>query len=136
MKNQKGITIVSLVLYVIVMIIVLGVMSMILGNFYNNTSAMQGNVEEVVKFNKFNNYFLKEVKANNNKIDRVESNYILFSSGNLFSMSNGIIYFNNIQICDGVKKMNITQEDDNIINVTIEFESFKKTIRYKVENIY
>ena len=48
MKNQKGITLVSLVLYVIIMTIVLGVMSVILDSFYNNTEAVQGNVQEIV----------------------------------------------------------------------------------------
>lgn len=142
MKKQNGITLVSLVVYVIVMFIVLAVMSSIISNFYNNTEAVQGNVEEVVKFNKFNSYFLKEVKNSNNKVDNLSSNYILFSSGNAFSISNNKIYYNNILICDGVQNMSITLGkngdgiDRTIINVEIEFDNFNKSISYKIEDIY
>ena len=142
MKNQKGITLVSLVIYVIVMIIVICVMSSIISDFYKNTDAVRGDVEEVVKFNKFNNYFLKEVKTTNNEVDSLNDSYILFSSGNSFSISNNVIYYNNIEICDGVENMNITfgkngdEIDKSIINVNISFESFSKKITYKIEEIY
>ncbi len=146
MKKQNGITLVSLIIYVVVMTIVLGVMSQIINNFYSNTSAVQGNVQEIVEFNKFNSYFLKEVKARNNKVDKVKNeptnNYILFSSGNSFSLSNNAIYYNNIKICDGVQSMQIElgkngdEIDKTIIYVTLNFGNFNKSINYKIENIY
>jgi len=142
MKNQKGITLVSVVIYVIVMLIVIGVMSSIINNFYKNTDAIQGNVEEVVKFNKFNNYFLKEVKAKNNQVDNVTDNYILFTSGNSFSISNNVIYYNNIEVCSGAKNMVITLGkngdgiDNTVVNVNITFSNFSKSISYKIEEIY
>ncbi len=142
MKEEKGITLVSLVVYVLVMIIVLGVMSAIITNFYQNTDTMQGNVEEIVEFNKFNIYFLKEVKTANNKVDSVTDDYILFASGNSFSISNNEIYYNNIKICNEVKSMQISIGkngdgiDKNIINVSLSFENFNKSINYKIENIY
>lgn len=137
MKNEKGITLVSLVVYVIVMTLVIGIMSTIITNFYKNTDTMQGNVEEVVKFSKFNNYFLKEVKTKDNKVDTISTNYILFTSGNSFSISNNVIYYNNIEICDEVQSMEITAgADETIVNVKISFENFNKSINYKIEEIY
>lgn len=142
MKKEKGITLVSLVLYVIVMAIVIVVMSEIINNFYNNTTTVQGNVQEIVEFSKFNNYFLSEVKTNNNKVDSVSTNYILFSSGNSFSLSNNVIYYNNKRVCEGVTNMQIQLGrdgdglDETIINVTLEFNNYKKSINYKLENIY
>lgn len=142
MKNERGITIVSLIVYVIVMSIVLVLMSAIINSFYNNIDAVQGNVQEIIEFNKFNNYFLKEVKANNNEVDSLSSNYILFTSGNSFSLSNNAIYYNNIEICNEVQSMQITLGKDGdgidktIINVTLTFENFSKSINYKIENIY
>lgn len=144
MKKENGITLTSLVLYVVVMIIVIGVMSQILNNFYNNTDYLRGNVEEIVEFNKFNNYFLKEIKLYNNKIESATETYILFKSGNSFSVSNNIIYYNNIKICEGVQSVifDIKQDEEDeegeytIVNVTLNFENFKKSINYKLENIY
>ena len=96
MKSNKGITLVSLVIYVIVMIIVIGVMGAVSSNFYKNTNSMQVDTEEILEFNKFNTYFLKEIKAPKNTVDTIgnEGEYILFESGNSFSFSNNIIYYN------------------------------------------
>lgn len=145
MKNQKGITLASLALYIVVMIIVLGIMSSIITTFYANTEGMNAKVQELVEFNKFNMNFLKEVKLYNNSLDSIDENgtYIVFTSGNSFSFSNNKIYYNNLKIASDVKSVEFKKgekeddsTDDTIINVTVEFESFSKTIIYKIENIY
>ena len=144
MKKEKGITMISLVVYVAVMTVVIGVMSSIITSFYKNTDTVQGNVQEIVEFSKFNSYFLKEVKINNNKVDHISSDntYILFTSGNSFSISNNKIYYNNIKICDEVQSMQISLGkngngiDKSIVNVTLNFENFNKSLNYKIENIY
>lgn len=146
MKSQRGITLVSLVIYIIVMSIVLIVMNSIIANFYNNTESTKASVEEMVEFNKFNNFLLKEVKLPQNGVDKIEKdneqNYILFTTGNSFSMYNNSIYYNNIKICNNVKDMTIKKgedgdgKDETIINVTLDFENFSKTMNYKIENIY
>lgn len=141
MKNNKGVTLVSLLLYVCVLIIMLSIMSIITTEFYNNTEDVQEDVQEIIEFNKFNSYFLKEVKTKNNKVDTVGNNYILFTTGNSFKIDNNIIYFNNVKVCEKVKTMNISLHDngdkeDNIIEITLEFKHFIKTIRYTLENIY
>lgn len=144
MKKEKGITMVSLVIYVAVMTIVIALMSKIITNFYKNTDTMQGNLQNVVEFNKFNIYFLKEVKTTDNKVDHISNDnpYILFSSGNAFSINDGIIYYNNIKICENVQSMQFSLGKDgngidrSIINVTLNFKNFNKSISYKIENIY
>ena len=144
MKNEKGITLVSLVIYIIVMVIVLGVMSIIIDIFYENTNNMQVGVQELVEFNKFNICFLKEIKTYDNAIDRIDEDntYILFNSGNSFSINNNVIFYNNVKVCEGVssffvaKGYNGDEVDETIVNVTVEFENFSKTINYKIENIY
>lgn len=144
MKKENGITLMSLIIYVAIMIVILGVMGIVITNFYNNTNSLQGNVAQILEFNKFNNYFLKEVKTTNNKVDNITENYILFTSGNSFSISESSIYYNNIKICDGVQEIKFTlvkDEEDaeneySIINASLTFENFNKSINYKLENIY
>ena len=96
MKQEKGITLVSLIMYVAVMIIVLAVMSSVITNFYKNNQSLDARVEEILEFNKFNTYFLKEIKLYNNNIDSIKSEdgktYILFSSGNSFLFDMNKIY--------------------------------------------
>lgn len=142
MKNQKGITLTSLVIYVIAMIIVLGVMSSIITEFYKNTNNLNLDTEELLQFNNFNTYFLKVVKAKGNRVDTIKTNYILFSSGDSFSFANHQIYYNNIAICNGAEEFTILSGKNgdgisqDIVYVTIRFQNFTKSINYKIEEIY
>lgn len=137
MKDNKGITLVSLIVYIIIMFIVIGIMSSIVNTFYKNNNKSEADTEDILQFNHFNTYFLKEVKQRENKVDTISNNYILFSSGNSFSLKNNKIYYNNIEICDGVQSFIISRgTDDTIINVSITFKNFSKSMNYKVEEIY
>ena len=100
MKNNKGITLVTLVLYIVLMCVVMIILGVIVSEFYNNTNTIQEDTKEVLEFNKFNTYFLKEIKSIDNNVDNINDNYILFTSGNSFSLSDNKIYYNDIDITD------------------------------------
>lgn len=151
MKNQKGITLVSLVIYIAVMLIVLSVMSSVIANFYGNIQGLNVSVDKLMELNKLNIYFLKEVKQYNNKVDTIKSDenssYILFSSGNSFTFSSNKIYYNNLEICKNVKSINFEYgkkedengtevEDKSVIKVVLNIDDLQKTMNYKIENIY
>ena len=132
MYKEKGITLVSLILYVIVMIIVIGVMGSITKNFYNNINNVTIAKEDILEFNTFNTYFLKEIKSENNKIDSIDKNYILFSSGDSFSLNNNSIYFNNTKICKDVEKFECLKDEHSkdVINIRLKFRNFEKKMKY------
>ena len=152
MKKESGITLVSLSIYIIIMIIVISVMNIIINDFYNNSNNVSSGVNELIAYNKFNTYFLKEIKRYENKVDSIslegQEPYILFSSGNSFYFSNNKIYYNDMEICKGVKSISFESvKEDNqeetmeneyssIIKVSLSFENFSRTISYKLENIY
>ena len=142
MKKEQGITLTALVMYITVMIIVIGVMSAIISQFYQNTNNIEADTEEILEFNKFNTFFLKEVKSKANKVDTIGENYILFKTGNSFSLYNNKIYYNNVEVCKGVQALTILQGkdgdgiDEDVVYVTLSFENFKKSINYKIEEIY
>lgn len=149
MKEQKGITLVSLIIYIVVMIIVIAVMGTIITQFYQNTNEVQQDTEDILEFNKFNTYFLKEVKTIGNRVDTIgeEGEYILFKSGNSFSFNQNSIYYNDIQICKDVQRLvfsfgiikdenDLDKIDNTIIDVKIFLKEYNKNIKYKVEEIY
>ena len=144
MKNEKGITLLSLVIYVAVMIITIPIMSSIIQIFYNNSEDMQVVTKDIINLNKFNTYILKEIKNENNKVEEIDENgeYISFSSSNYFIKSGDNIFFNKVKICEGVEEFQVSSgkdgdgQDDSIICITIGFKSFSKTINYKIEKIY
>ena len=149
MKEQKGITLVSLIIYIVVMIIVIAVMGTIITQFYENTNEVQQDTEDILEFNKFNTYFLKEIKTIGNKVDTIgeEGTYILFKSGNSFTFNKNSVYYNDIEICKDVQKVvfsfgiiedenGLDKIDNTIINVNIVLKEYSKNIKYKVEGIY
>lgn len=145
MKNQNGITLTSLVIYVIVMIMVIGVMTSISAMFYNNTENLNEDTKDMVEFNNFNNYFVKEIKSANNKVNSIaeDGTYILFDTGNSFSFKNNTIFYNDLEIARNVNNTNFNyyinsegKEEKDVIAVNIEFNNYSKQINYKVEEIY
>lgn len=145
MKNEKGITLSSLVIYIIVMIMVIGVMTRVSLIFYNNTENLNDNTKDIIEFNNFNNYFVKEIKIANNKIDTIAEDgaYILFDTGNSFSLKNNEIFYNDLEIAKNVKNINFKYytnsegiEEKDIITVNVEFNNYSKQINYRVESIY
>ena len=141
MKSQKGVTLSSLIIYIIVMIIVIGIMSRVSVMFYTNVNKLDNRTIEISKFNDFNAYFIKEIKKPNNgidKIDNINKNYILFKSGNSFLFQNHSIYYNDLLIVDNVQSVifDINQNDNTVINVNIRFNEYSKNMNYKIEEIY
>ncbi len=63
MKNQKGVTMVSLIMYVILMIFIVAGITSITTSFYNNISELDRDAKGAVDFAKFNMILLNDIKA-------------------------------------------------------------------------
>ena len=70
-KLQRGVTLLSLTIYIIVLTTVLGIMAGISGLFYNNISLLQDAVENSSDFDTLNSCFI--IDAKNNKAVRVDN---------------------------------------------------------------
>lgn len=68
MKSEKGITLVSVIIYVIAMLIIVTVVSVITSYFYKNinTGSLKENLNQ--QYTKFNSFFIEEVNKKGNKI--------------------------------------------------------------------
>ena len=65
MKNENAITLVSLVIYILAMLIIIGIMGKVSIMFYENSNDLDDDVKDIVEYNKFNSYFIKEIKSAN-----------------------------------------------------------------------
>lgn len=122
MKNDRGITITSLIIYVIAMLIVIGIIANLTSFFYKNVLNLEDESTNISEISKFNMYFLEEVKNVNNSIVELSKNSITFVTGNTFTFQNNSIYLNNIIICENVKNLDFSKEkinDKDVINVLI-----------------
>ena len=140
MKSENGITLTSLVVYVVVATIVIGIMSVISSSFLSNMNLISDQDQYAVEFNKFNMFFVNDVK--NNKTAQVQTNQIVFEDGTTYQYSeaNMTIYRNNVEIAKQVQELNFTSENYQVENTTKTLinvqmsvggaENFNKTVQY------
>lgn len=124
MKENKGITLTSLIIYVLVLLIVVTIVANITSFFYSNVANTKDNSQNIAMITKFNMYFTKDVKMIGNEVATIadDKTYIKFTSGNIYSFQNNAIYLNSIKICDNVSNAQFQLEEVNqnkIISVLI-----------------
>lgn len=114
MKSSKGITLTSLIIYIIGMVIMLGTIANLTSFFYKNINIEQIN-DDTTQYTKFSSMFLEEINNENNYLidcktttdteSGIKVSYIIFSSGNQYTYTseNNCIYKNNIKICGNVE---------------------------------
>ena len=61
MKSEKGITLISLTIYVIAMAVVIGIIAIVSTFFYSNMENSDDTVSPMAEYTKFNSFFSDEV---------------------------------------------------------------------------
>ena len=157
MKSQKGITMASLGVYIVVSIIVVATLATIMANYKNSIKTMDNDAEYSSEYNKFNLYFLEEVKKpENSSMERANSigtkeneyNSIKFKTGNefMYKIKEEILYLNKstgekIKLIKNVKKCTFEFNDidheangKNVIRVDIQIgETTPKEYNYVLD---
>lgn len=140
MKSEKGITLTYLIIYVVLLILVVSTLSIVSTHFYSNTKYLMDNGKYVSQFDKFNMYFIEDVK-NNKETYSVESNKIVFEDGTIYTYSENSIYRNKVELCRNIENCifsKLDETDDNnftkkIINVKLSIAGENK---FETENNY
>jgi len=139
-KSQKGITLLSLIIYIVVILVVIGTLSVVSQNFYSSSSYITEMGKYVAEFDKFNMFFIEDVK-NNENIYSITENQIIFEDGTIYTYSEQSIYRNKIEICSNIYTCVFTQKEETdqnnftkkIINVQL---SIKGSKMFESENDY
>lgn len=155
MQTEKGLTLISVTIYIIVMLIIVSVITVLTSYFYKNVNIQSINQDLNQQYTKFNSYFIKEVNKKGNKILDIQSpiklgdkesddaqnntntqNYIIFSSGNQYTYipKNEGIYMNKVKIAQNITGcVFTTNEEENgkvTVTVTIQGENFERETTY------
>lgn len=80
MKSEKGITLISIIVYMIGIILVISILASLSNFFFQNKNYLLENDRYISEYNKFNMYFINDVK--NNKTAEIETIYQKDASGN------------------------------------------------------
>ena len=137
MKSQKGVTLTSLAIYIVVVLIVLGILAVISGTFQGNIKEIYTEGTNNAEIDKLNVYLLREVKRQGNEISTISNNEVVFTTGNKykFSSENQCVFLNNnIKIAENIEKCVFSTSTVNgktVITLTIKaVNSEEKTIEY------
>ncbi len=144
MKSQKGITLTSLVLYIMLVLIVLGILATITASFQSNLKEVNKEGTKNSEIDNFSMYFLKEIKKQGNEVSAISENEISFTTGNKFSFNDNAIYLSNnndasnIKIAESIENCTFTHSLENgktVISVTIKArDAEERNIEYVLSN--
>ena len=133
MKSNKGITLTSLIIYVIGLTIMVATIATLTTFFYKNIDAGDINNDKT-QYTKFSSVFSNEINRKNNRVldcktlenDEAEESYIIFSSGNQYTYNkkSKSIYKNSSKVCDNVEKCSFSYiYEDSKFKITVEFKT-------------
>lgn len=144
MKSEKGVTIISVTIYVIGMLLAVTVISVLTGYFYTNIDISSKSYDISKQYTKFNSYFTEEVNKSGNTIldlkvtdegTENEISYILFSSGKQYTFikKNKGIYIENIKIATNIDECKFEKKqsgEKTSIIVQIIAGNYNRTTSY------
>lgn len=150
MKNNRGITLTSLIIYVIGMVIVVSLIATLTTFFYKNVN-VDNISKDTTQYTKFSNLFLKEINKKDNDViecktieeDGQKVSYIIFSDGNQYTYKaeNKSVYKNNIKICKDVEECEFSYiYIDSTYQIKINFKTSSvnmtgdNAISYNIKN--
>ena len=89
MKSEKGITLTSIIIYVVAMIVVVGIVAVITRYYYGNVNKLSNNTASMEEVTKLNTFLTEEVNKSGNIIydcntqnNGKNDNYIIFYNQN------------------------------------------------------
>ena len=134
MKSNKGVTLTSLIIYVIGMTIMVSIIATLTSFFYKNIDIGDIN-SNTTQYTKFTSILSEEVNKKNNSVIDCQSltdgvSYIVFSSGNQYTFNQGSksVYRNNVKICDNI--------DTCDFSYTYIDSKYKIKVSFETANIY
>lgn len=143
LKNNNGITLTALTVYMIIFTMIIGVITTISTFFYGNIYKVIEEPKYVTEYNKFVMFFAADIKNYNSA--EVTSTTIKFESGTTYEYKNNSIYRNDKLIAENVlncnfstKVYNVNDLAKNIINVNLkigkkEENSIEKNIDFTLK---
>lgn len=139
MKSEQGVTLTSLVIYIAVATVLISTMAVMSSHFFANIQLVKNQSDYVVEYNKFNMFFIQDVKAN--KAASIIGTTIVFEDGTKYEYKDESIYRNDKKIAKNIRTASFEPATYTVNNVTknlikvnlntgVEKKSYQKQIEY------
>lgn len=131
MKSEKGVTITSIMIYVIALTVVVLIIGRITTYFYKNIKNVSTNTTADAEYTKFNSYFTDEINIEGNDVEIWSKNYIVFSkTENQYTFQNGKIYMNKVNIAKDIEVCEFYYDESTqeiFVNMKIKDKYYSST---------
>lgn len=144
MKSQKGISLISLTVYIIGMTIAVAAVTVISSYFYKNVDVTLKDINPLTEYTKFTSFFSDEVNKENMAVNKCGNNYIVFYNINnrddkvqySFVEGNKGIYRGNVKICRNVNMCTFEyKESEKKVNVRMQIGNGEyRDMTFKLKN--
>lgn len=158
MRSQKGITMISLILYVASFVAVTAVVAGITTFFYSNMQVMDTSVGTNSSYNRLNLYLINECKksgaelfayrgSTGNELTRLSNSsgatnrFVTFidENGNknsvIYDSVNKNLYYNSIKLCEKVENFDVTLDKStgkDVLNILVNIDGTAFQTKYVV----
>ena len=116
MKSEQGVTLTSLVIYIAVATVLISTMAVMSSHFFANIQLVKNQSDYVVEYNKFNMFFIQDVKAN--KAASIIGTTIVFEDGTKYEYKDESIYRNDKKIAKNIRTASFEPATYTVNNVT------------------
>lgn len=115
MKSEKGVTLITLTIYVIVMVVVVGIIAIVTGAFMKSLQNANFYNDPIAEYTTFNSYISEEVNHPGIKILECKENYVVFDNNVQYSFipENRGIYRNQVKICWDIDSCTFSEGIEN-----------------------
>lgn len=136
-KSEKGVTLLALTIYMIVLTAVLGMMTVLSNLFYNNVYTLQDTVENAGDFDTLNSCLITDAKANTSVRVDESSKTIVFGNDTTYTYNEEeeTIYRGEFKVASHVKYFNVTSSTKTVDNVEKKILTIKIIIGDSTQNL-
>ena len=141
MKSEKGVSLITLIIYLIAMSTVVAIVARASNSFYKNVINREKDLSTNSEFVKFTSFFTKEINTNDNSIKSIGEEeteageimkYIIFEkTKNQYGFINNEIYLNQTKICSNIDDCDFEVEG-GIVTVTLKINDTIFKNKYKI----
>ena len=112
MKSERGVTLTSILIYVIALTVVVTIIGRIITYFYKNINEYTDNNQAISQYTKIVSYLTDEINTKDNIVEAFGENYLKFAkTQNQYTYQNGKIYINKAKICDDIENCKFSYDE-------------------------
>ena len=122
MRSERGITLTSLVVYVLGITIIISIITLVSTYFYKNIKIVSGTGKNSEIYTAFNMYFLGDIKKEDIAVTSCTGDKIIFSDGTSYQYLVKRLYRNGAEILRNIELLNFEskkQGEKEIVTVRI-----------------